>query len=133
MNRTKFNTQPKRATTITRQTVILHVRRFFAYHPWHYTGYIAMAGLAVGLLVGWVFWPVEWTGATPAELSDFDRSVLLLAVAERYSFDNNVPKVQRDLGSWNGIAYACQLVPHVDPASQIRLLAMVYATGERCK
>ncbi len=30
-----------------------------------------IAGLALGLLIGWVVWPVQWTDASPEDLPRF--------------------------------------------------------------
>ncbi|MCL4861169.1 MAG: hypothetical protein KJZ93_17255 [Caldilineaceae bacterium] len=44
----------------------------------------AAIGLVVGLLIGWVFWPVQWQGATLNELYPDAKADYLAAVAESY-------------------------------------------------
>ncbi len=42
-------------------------------------------GLLVGLLIGWVLWPVEWQGATVAELFPDAKAQYLAAVADAFA------------------------------------------------
>lgn len=42
------------------------------------------AGLALGLIIGWVLWPVEWTGGTVADLPPAQRANYVSAVADAY-------------------------------------------------
>lgn len=48
-----------------------------------------VAGLLLGLAIGWLWWPVEWTDAAPVHLrSDFQRAYIL-QVARRYAATND--------------------------------------------
>lgn len=42
----------------------------------------AVAGLAFGLVVGWVLWPVQWTGASPADLRSEYKVLIANSLAE---------------------------------------------------
>jgi len=51
-----------------------------------------IGGLIIGLLMGWVFWPVEWTDATPQALSpDYQDEYLRMAIdSYRVNADPNL-------------------------------------------
>src|SRR5688572_24725730 len=51
-----------------------------------YAGIDAVLGLFLGLLIAWVVWPVQWTNAWPADLSQESRAQYLAAVAESYVY-----------------------------------------------
>ena len=58
-------------------------------------------GLALGLLVGWIMWPVEYTDAPPSNLSlRFQQDYLRMAVDSYHSNKDGVSAIQRwsDLG-----------------------------------
>jgi hypothetical protein len=58
----------------------------------------AAVGLLLGLAIGWWWWPVEWTNATPASLrSDFQEEYILL-VAEDYIESADLEKARGRLG-----------------------------------
>jgi hypothetical protein len=44
-------------------------------------------GLVLGLLIGWVWWPVSWTNASIADLSPGQQAAYVGAVAEAYTLD----------------------------------------------
>lgn len=44
----------------------------------------AVLGLGLGLLIGWVFWPVEWTGATLRDLNRAEKAEYIAAVADAF-------------------------------------------------
>ncbi len=57
-----------------------------------------VAGLLLGLAVGWLVWPVQWTNATPAHLrSDFQEAFVFL-VAEDYAETQDLEKARQRLG-----------------------------------
>lgn len=45
----------------------------------------AILGLIFGLLIGWVFWPVEWTGASLRDLSTAEKAEYIAAVADAFA------------------------------------------------
>ena len=45
----------------------------------------AALGLMLGLMISWVWLPVEWTNTTPANLRSDFRAEYILMVAERYA------------------------------------------------
>lgn len=58
-------------------------------------------GIGLGLAVGWVFWPTQFTDANPAVLDDNYRRDYLLLIADSYALDNNLAAAQQridDLG-----------------------------------
>jgi hypothetical protein len=46
----------------------------------------ALLGLVLGMIFAWVVWPVQWTNAWPADLSQEARAQYLAAVAESYVY-----------------------------------------------
>ncbi len=44
----------------------------------------ALVGLAMGLLIGWVLWPVEWQGATLRDLDATGKAEYIAAVADAF-------------------------------------------------
>lgn len=51
-----------------------------------YAGVGALLGLIVGLVIAWAIWPVQWTSAWPADLSQEARAQYLAAVSEAYVY-----------------------------------------------
>ncbi|MGL4648673.1 MAG: hypothetical protein ACRC1H_04645, partial [Caldilineaceae bacterium] len=56
---------------------------------WFWPGVAALGGLLLGLLIGWVWWPVQWTNASLAELSPTAKATYLSAVADAYVSDGD--------------------------------------------
>jgi len=53
-------------------------------------GFIALVlGIALGLLVGWVLWPVQYTNTAPAQLRQDYRNDYILMVAAAYQVEGN--------------------------------------------
>lgn len=52
-------------------------------------------GIGLGLAVGWVFWPTQFTDANPAVLDDTYRRDYLLLIADSYALDNNLAVAQQ--------------------------------------
>jgi len=52
-------------------------------------------GIGLGLAVGWVFWPTQFTDANPAVLDDNYRRDYLLLIADGYALDNNLAAAQQ--------------------------------------
>ena len=62
-----------------------------------------LVGWFIGLvLFGWFIWPVEWTNATPAQLSPQYQQAWVKMVSDLYSFNGNAEMVQQALGGWSG-------------------------------
>lgn len=53
------------------------------------------AGLLLGLLIGWVFWPVEWTGSAPASMDRATQIEYLSTVADAYATYSTPTAVER--------------------------------------
>ncbi|GJM40536.1 MAG: hypothetical protein DHS20C20_08180 [Ardenticatenaceae bacterium] len=97
-----------------------------------------IVGLFIGqTLFGWYLFPVEWTGAGPADLEQAERDVYLQTIADAYSYQpGNTGLVTNALRSWPSSAEAiCELHGRTaDPAAQQRLdaIAMVQTGGQTC-
>jgi hypothetical protein len=59
-----------------------------------YAGIGAFAGLLLGLFFAWMVWPVQWTNAWPADLSQEARAQYLAAVAEAYVYYGDAQAAQ---------------------------------------
>jgi uncharacterized membrane protein YccC len=69
-------------------------------------------GVGLGLAVGWVFWPTQFTDANPAALEDRYRRDYVLLIADSYALDNNLAAAQQrieDLGE-DGPQYVLQVL-----------------------
>ncbi len=83
-----------------------------------------IGGLILGLIFAWLVWPVEWTDATPAQLSEPYQDIYVKMTAELYSLNGNSAMVEQALGGWGGDVAACNLAAEsADPAEQARLQA----------
>lgn len=88
-----------------------------------------LVGWFIGLvLFGWFIWPVEWTNATPAQLSPQYQQAWVKMVSDLYSFNGNAEMVQQALGGWSGDVtgdqVACTMAAGTtDPAERARLEA----------
>lgn len=93
-----------------------------------------IVGLVIGIFFAWVVWPVEWTDATPAQLSEPYQDAWVRMTAELYAFNNNTQMVQQSLGGWGGDVVACELAAvSADPAERARLEAVASLTnGSGC-
>ncbi len=97
-----------------------------------------IVGLIIGqTLFGWYLFPVEWTGAGPADLEQAERDVYLQTIADAYSYQpGNTGLVNNALRSWPNSGEAiCELRSRTaDPAAQQRLdaIAMVQTGGQAC-
>lgn len=97
-----------------------------------------IVGLIIGQTVfGWYLFPVEWTGAGPADLDQAEQDVYLQTIADAYSYQpGNTGLVTRALGTWPDAASAiCDLRARTaDPAAQQRLdaIAAVQTGGQPC-
>jgi len=60
----------------------------------------ALLGLGLGLLIGWVVWPVQWTDAGPQHLRADLQEQYLKNVAMRLQVDNDVRAAQAALADW---------------------------------
>ncbi|WP_420628697.1 hypothetical protein [Candidatus Leptofilum sp.] len=69
-------------------------------------------GVGLGLAIGWVFWPTEFTDANPTVLEDRYRRDYVQLIADGYALDNNLALAQEriaDLGE-DGEAYLLQVL-----------------------
>lgn len=94
-----------------------------------------VVGIAIGLFFGWVVWPVEWTDAGPQHLSETDQARYIRLVADVFSHENNVAKVQEAFQGWpNADRAICELANASDnPQEQARLEAVAaIVNGQGC-
>ncbi len=56
-------------------------------------------GAGLGLYIGWVAWPTEFSDATPMLLDDTYRQDYVLMVATAYAEDDNLPLAQQRINS----------------------------------
>lgn len=61
----------------------------------------ALAGVVIGLILGWFVWPVEYTGAYPSELREQDRLEYLRLVAHDYARTGNVDRLAQHLSTFD--------------------------------
>lgn len=52
-------------------------------------------GIGLGLYLGWVAWPTEFTDANPAVLQETYRQDYVRLIAAAYTADNNLPAAQQ--------------------------------------
>ncbi len=89
-----------------------------------------IVGLIIGLIFAWLIWPVEWTDATPGQLSQPYQEAYVKMTAELYSLNGNAEMVQQALGGWGGDVVACQAAASSpDPAERARLEAVATVTN----
>lgn len=86
-------------------------------------------GIGLGLAIGWVFWPTEFTDANPTVLEDKYRRDYVQLIADSYAQDNNLAAAQQhidDLGE-DGPQYVLQVLIEMilrqDDEDAIRRLA----------
>ncbi len=86
-------------------------------------------GVGLGLAIGWVFWPTEFTDANPTVLEDRYRRDYVQLIADSYALDNNLVAAQQrinDLGE-DGPQYVLQVLIEMilrqDDEGAIRRLA----------
>ncbi|MBE9506765.1 MAG: hypothetical protein IMY86_01835, partial [Chloroflexi bacterium] len=58
----------------------------------------AVVGLLLGLLIGWVLWPVQYTNATPGHLRSDFRDDYVLWVANQYAGTGDAEWAREKLG-----------------------------------
>ncbi len=69
-------------------------------------------GAGLGLAIGWVFWPTEFTDANPTVLQDRYRRDYVQLIADGYALDNNLGLAQQrieDLGE-DGPQYVLEVL-----------------------
>lgn len=66
-----------------------------------YPGLLGLAlGLGLGLLVGWVLWPVQYTNTAPAQLRQDYRTDYILMVAAAYRVEGDLEAAVGGWPSW---------------------------------
>jgi len=54
-------------------------------------------GSGLGLTLGWLVWPTEFTDANPSVLQDAYRNDYVQMIADAYALDNDLPAAQAQL------------------------------------
>lgn len=68
---------------------------------WYFWPLVALiAGLLLGLLVGWVIWPVSYKNALPQDLRPAERDSYLSLVAESFAQSGNLDQAKERLSTW---------------------------------
>lgn len=86
-------------------------------------------GVGLGLAVGWVFWPTEFTDANPAVLDDGYRRDYVRLIADSYALDNNLAAAQQRIGDLGEdgpqyvLAVLIDMILRQDDEASIRRLA----------
>ena len=89
-----------------------------------------IGGLIIGLFLAWMVWPVEWTDASPAQLSQPYQDAYVKMTAELYSLNGNAETAKQALEPWGGDLVACELAATTtDPAERARLEAVATVTN----
>ncbi len=60
-----------------------------------------IAGIVVGLIIGWGIWPVSYKNTLPQDLRSAERDQYLAMVAESYAANNNLPLAQERTQTWS--------------------------------
>lgn len=110
---------PRRAAKLTITSVVLAL----------------LAGYLIGLIIfGWWLWPVEWTGATIANLPQVEQERYVTAVAELFSYDRNEWRARFYLAHWHGDVVACDLAQKAqDFPTRARFESVAFAVnGQGC-
>jgi hypothetical protein len=95
----------------------------------------AVAGLVLGLAVGWWLWPVQLVNSTPAQLHADFQQAYILCVADRYAATGDLDQARAELGAsyWeegelSGALH--QLAAESAPSESLRLRILADALGE---
>lgn len=92
-----------------------------------------VAGLGLGLYLGWVAWPTEFTDANPSVLQERYQRDYLLMIATVYASDNDLDDARRRLASLgeNGEAtlfsYTLDMILSQEDDDEIRNLVRLAA------
>lgn len=74
-------------------------------------GLVGLAlGITMGLLVGWVLWPVQYTNTPPAQLRQDYRNDYILMVAAAYQVEGNADAALERLARLDPEQPTCPLV-----------------------
>ncbi len=89
-----------------------------------------VAGVALGLAIGWLWWPVEYTNTTPAQLRQDYANDYVLMVATAYRIDGNLDDARLRLAELDAqdparpvVTLAEQLIAERGRPGDIRALA----------
>ena len=64
-----------------------------------YTGVGLVVGIGLGLYLGWVAWPAEFTNANPSVLQTTHRRDYVLMIADAYAVDGDLAAAQERVAS----------------------------------
>lgn len=91
-----------------------------------------VCGLALGLMVGWVWWPVEYTGATYEHLTPADKATLIELATNLNVYNPNDPALVQLQNKWPEIDdLACFVARQgVTQEQEIRLTYLAYQVNQ---
>lgn len=88
-----------------------------------------LLGVAGGLYVGWVAWPVGYAG----ELS-VSQALYINMVADLFAFDHNQERVKRAMDWPDAAATTCVMMQQTaDEGRRLRLWTLLLVLNERCE
>lgn len=87
---------------------------------------LLVAGIAIGLTIGWIVAPVEWQGPPPA--------TMVVITADLFAFDRNQARARSALGSWPSKPHVCAAFASATEDGLRQRLAMLLLIMEvRCE
>jgi len=117
---------------------LLQISGFLRQHRWVVLAIGIVLGLLVGLAIGWWWFPVEWSNATPGQLRWDFRDDYVVWVAQQYESSGDVDWARSKLGVeyWGGKDEVAQIMDEVatkrsgDDAVRINALKQVLVAQE---
>lgn len=90
-------------------------------------------GLAAGLVIGWIIWPVEWTNVPYAWLEPQRQTAVIETLTDLYAYNQNSNAIMRVAGEWPQAAgLACQLAAQEsDPIRTIQYIGLAHRLNGR--
>lgn len=96
-----------------------------------------VAGVGLGLYLGWVAWPTEFTDANPGVMQEGYQHDYVMMVATAYDLDHNLPDARKRIaglganGTETLLTYTINLIllPGADVTDIRRLVALSYDLG----
>lgn len=88
-----------------------------------------LLGLAGGLYVGWVAWPVGYAGEVSVR-----HALYINMVADLFAFDHNQERTKRAMDWPDAAAVTCSMMSQtLDEGQRVRLWMLLLVIGEDCE
>jgi hypothetical protein len=91
-------------------------------------------GVSIGLVYAWVINPVQYTGASYADLTPEDKGVLVQIASDLNAYDQNSPAVQQLRQKWPELDQLACFVVQNQPVAEdekIRLVSLAYKINQK--